>query len=122
MNWLYMTGFAFSSPTSFYKYNGYTVPIYEKKNNDRLPDYHRLDINAEFQINKKPRRYSHKIRLTFFNLYNRTNPIAINFNKTLYPNGELVVPGNLFPAPELFATQKYLFGIVPAINYTFTFK
>ena len=122
MNWLYMTGFAFSSPTSFYKYNGYTVPIYEKKNNDRLPDYHRLDINAEFQINKKPRRYSHKIRLTFFNLYNRTNPIAINFNKTLYPNGEPVVPGNLFPAPELYATQKYLFGIVPSINYTFTFK
>ncbi len=122
MNWLYMTGFAFSSPTSFYQYNGYTVPIYEKKNNDRLPDYHRLDINAEFQINKRPRRYSHKIKLTFFNLYNRTNPIAVNFNKTLNPSGEPVIPGNQFPAPELFATQKYLFGIVPAINYTFTIK
>jgi hypothetical protein len=122
LNWIYMTGFAFSSPTSFYKYNGYSVPIYEKKNNDRLPDYHRLDISTEFQLNRRPRRYSHKIRLTLFNLYNRTNPIAINFNKTLYPNGEPVVPGKVYPSPELFATQKYLYGLVPAINYIFTFK
>jgi hypothetical protein len=122
MNWLYMTGFAFSSPTSFYQYNGYTVPIYEKKNNDRLPDYHRLDINTEIRLNKRPRRYSHRIRFTLFNLYNRTNPIAVNFNKTLNPNGDPVVPGNLYPAPELFATQKYLYGLVPSINYTFTFQ
>jgi outer membrane receptor for ferrienterochelin and colicin len=122
MNWIYMTGFAFSSPTSFYKYNGYSVPIYEKKNNDRLPEYHRLDISTEFQLNKKPRRYSHKLRLTLFNLYNRTNPIAINFNKTLNPNGDPVVPGKVYPQPELFATQKYLYGIVPAINYIFTIK
>jgi hypothetical protein len=117
-----MTGYAFSSPTSFYKYNGYSVPIYDKKNNDRLPDYHRLDVNAEFRINKRPRRYSHKIRLTLFNLYNRTNPIAINFNKTLYPNGEPVVPGQVYPPQELYATQKYLYGMVPSINYIFTIK
>ena len=117
-----MTGSAFSSPTSFYQYNGYTVPIYETKNNDRLPDYHRLDVSAEFRINKQPRRYSHKLRLTLFNLYNRTNPMAINFNKTLNPNGDPVVPGQVYPAPELFSTQMYLYGLVPAINYTFTFK
>jgi hypothetical protein len=122
MNWLYMTGYAFSSPTGFYNYNGYSVPIYEKKNNDRLPDYHRLDVSAEFRINKRPHRYSHRIRLTVFNLYNRTNPIAINFNKTLYPNGDPVVPGQVYPPQELFATQKYLYGMVPAINYIFTFK
>ena len=119
MNWLYTTGLAFSSPTSFYKYNGYTVPIYDKKNNDRLPDYHRLDVSAEFQINKRPRRYSHKIRLTLFNLYNRTNPMAVNFNKTLYPNGEPVVPGQVYPPKELYATQMYLYGLVPSINYIF---
>jgi outer membrane receptor for ferrienterochelin and colicin len=122
LNWIYMTGFAFSSPTSFYQYNGYTVPIYENKNNDRLPDYHRLDVSAEFRINKKPRRYSHKLRLTLFNLYNRTNPIAINFNKTLNPKGDPVVPGTVYPVPELFATQMYIYGLVPAINYIFTFK
>ncbi len=122
LSWLYMTGSAFSSPTSFYRYNGYTVPIYGRKNNDRLPDYHRLDFSTEFQINRKPRRFSHKIRLTIFNLYDRINPIAINFNKTLYPNGDPVVPGDLYPPPELFATQKYLYGIIPAINYIFTFK
>ncbi len=122
MNWLYMTGFAFSSPTSFYRYNGYTVPIYEKKNNDRLPDYHRLDINTEIQLNKKPRRFSHKLRFTIFNLYNRTNPIAVNFNKTLNPNGDPVVPGDLYLPPELFPSQRYIYGIVPAINYVFTIK
>jgi hypothetical protein len=45
-NWFYMTGSAFTSPTGFMQYNGYVVPIYGVKNNDRYPDYHRLDISV----------------------------------------------------------------------------
>lgn len=41
-NWIYMTGSAFSSPVGFYYYYGRSVPLYADKNNDRLPDYHRL--------------------------------------------------------------------------------
>jgi len=65
-NWIYMTGSAFSSPTGFYYYNGYAVPVYEKKNNDRLPDYHRLDVSTEIQLNKPEAKYEHK--LIFYHL------------------------------------------------------
>ena len=121
MNWLYMTGSAFSSPTGFYQYNGYTVPIYEKKNNDRLPDYHRLDLSTEIQLNKPKARYQHTLVFTVFNLYARKNPISVNFNKVLNPKGEPIVPGNLFTPPELVPSMMYLFGIVPAVTYSFTF-
>ena len=121
-NWIYMTGSAFSSPTAFYSYNGYTVPLYEKKNNDRLPDYHRLDISTEIQLNKRDNRYSHSLRFTIYNLYSHKNPFAVNFNKTLNYKGDPVVPGDLYLPPELVPTQMYLFKWVPAVSYSFRIK
>jgi len=121
MNWIYMTGSAFSSPTSFYYYNGYAVPIYEKKNNDRLPDYHRLDLSTEIQLNKAAARYQHKLVFTLYNLYGRKNPISVNFNKTLNQNGHPIIPGELSSPPELVPSMIYLFSFVPAVSYSFTF-
>jgi hypothetical protein len=121
MNWLYMTGSAFSSPTSFYYYNGYAVPIYEKKNNDRLPDYHRLDISTEIQLSKPSRRYQQKLVMSIFNLYGRKNPISVNFNKTLTPKDEPIVPGDLSTPPVLVPSMIYLFSVVPSLTYSFTF-
>ena len=43
-NWIYLTGAAITTPIGFYYNNGYSVPLYGAKNNDRLPDYHRLDL------------------------------------------------------------------------------
>jgi hypothetical protein len=121
-NWIYMTGSTFSSPTAFYRYNGYTVPIYGKKNNDRLPDYHRLDLSTEIQLNKRERRYEHSLRFSIYNLYGRKNPFAVNFNKTLNPGGTPVVPGNLYLPPELVPSQMYLFQMVPSVSYSFKIK
>ena len=120
-NWIYMTGSAFSSPTGFYLYNGYTVPIYEKKNNDRFPDYHRLDLSTEIQLNKPTSRYRQKLVFTLYNLYARKNPISVNFNKTLNANGVPIIPGDLSTQPELVPSIIYLFGFVPAVSYSFTF-
>jgi len=121
-NWIYMTGSAFSSPTAFYRYNGYTVPLYGSKNNDRLPDYHRLDLSTELQLNKRERRFSHSLRFTLYNLYSRKNPFAVNFNKTLNYNGNPVVPGDLYLPAEIVPSQMYLFRLVPAISYSFRIK
>ena len=116
-----MTGSTFSSPTGFYYYNGYAVPVYEKKNNDRLPDYHRLDVSTEIQLNKPGAKYEHKLIFTIYNLYSRKNPISVNFNKTLNPSGEPIVPGNLYTPPELVPSMLFLFELVPAISYSFKF-
>jgi hypothetical protein len=120
-NWTYMTGSTFSSPTSFYYYNGYPVPIYEEKNNDRLPDYHRMDVSTEIQLNKPGARYEHKLVFTIYNLYSRKNPISVNFNKTLDHKGNPIVPGDLSSPPDLYASMIYLFEWVPAVSYSFRF-
>ena len=121
INWIYMTGSAFSSPVSFYYYNGHSVALYTNKNNDRLPDYHRLDLSMLFDLNKNDDRFDHNLVLSICNLYNRKNPIAVNFNKTESDDGEIVVPSNIYTPPQLFPTHTYLFGIMPSVTYNFKF-
>ena len=120
-NWIFMTGSAFSSPASFYYYNGHSVALYTDKNNDRLPEYHRLDLAMMFDLNKNDDRFDHNLVLSVWNLYNRKNPIAINFTKTENDDGEIVIPSNINSTPQLFPTQMYLFGIMPSITYNFKF-
>ncbi|MCD4696505.1 MAG: TonB-dependent receptor [Bacteroidales bacterium] len=118
-NWIYYTGSAITTPIGFYQYNGYTVPLYGDKNNDRLPDYHRLDVALAWQLNKPERKFQHSLTFAIYNFYNKHNPVSINFNKIESGNGNFVVPENLFGTSEVLSTQKYLLGIMPSITYKF---
>ncbi|MFW5886375.1 MAG: carboxypeptidase-like regulatory domain-containing protein [Bacteroidota bacterium] len=118
-NWVYATGAAFSSPTGFYYYQGRTVPIYGEKNNDRLPDYHRLDMAAKLQLNKKEKRFSHSLSFGLFNVYGHKNPFKINFNKIQDENGQIVVPSNFYNYPKVINTSISLLGTIPSITYVF---
>jgi hypothetical protein len=118
-NWVYYTGSAITTPISFYQYDGYTVPIYGDKNNDRLPDYHRLDIALSWRLNKLEKKFQHNLTFAIYNFYNRHNPVSINFNKVETRDGKFVVPANLFGTSDLLMTQKYLLGIMPSITYKF---
>ena len=123
LNWVYSSGMRFSSPAGFYYYRGYSVPIYTDKNNDKLPDYHRLDISANLQLNKKKNaRFQHSILFVVFNLYNRQNAVAINFNKIEADNGKFYVPSNFVYDNEIVATEKSLSGIFPSITYSLKFR
>jgi hypothetical protein len=121
INWLYNTGTWTTVPTSFYYYNGYSVPIYSQRNNARLPDYHRMDVSLTYQLNKPGKAFKHSINLSIFNLYNRVNPIYLNFNKTIDETGKIVVPSNLQSPQTLYPTQMYMYGIVPSLTYYFSF-
>jgi hypothetical protein len=120
-NFIYMTGVPFSTPTGFYYYDKHQVPIYAARNNDRLPDYHRLDVALNWHLSKAEHRYQHELIFSVYNLYNRINPVALHFNKTMDANGNFVVPVDYYSNPELFSTQYYLYGIVPSISYHFNF-
>ncbi len=120
-NWIYLTGGAMTSPVGFYYNNGTSVPIYSEKNNDRLPDYHRLDLSATFVFNKPGNRYHHSLAVTFYNAYGRLNPFSVNFNKMMNDNGDFVVPSNLNGSYELVPTSISVAGIIPSINYQFRF-
>jgi hypothetical protein len=120
-HWMYLAGSPFTSPTGFYYVNGYTVPIYGEKNNDRYPDYHRLDLSVSFALSKPEKRFQHNLMLTIYNAYGRHNPFAVNFNKMMDDNGNIVVPANLEGDVELIPTSISVAGAIPSLNYTFRF-
>ncbi|RLD76963.1 MAG: hypothetical protein DRJ07_15425, partial [Bacteroidetes bacterium] len=123
MNWVYSSGVRFSSPTGFYYYQGYNVPIYTKKNNSKLPEYHRMDISANFRLNKNTRnKYKHHIVLSLYNLYGRENPISVNFNKIETGQESFVIPSDIISESQIVPTAIYLFGVVPSLTYRFKFK
>ena len=120
-NWTYYTGSPFSSPTGFFQYNGLEAPIYDQKNNDRLPDYHRLDASATFRLNKNlDNRFTHDLSFSIFNLYGRKNSLFINYNKTETETGDFVISSNLVDT-ERTASQYYLFQFTPSVTYNFRF-
>jgi TonB dependent receptor-like, beta-barrel/CarboxypepD_reg-like domain/TonB-dependent Receptor Plug Domain len=119
-NWVYTSGAAFTSPTSFYEYNGYTVPVYKSRNNDRLPDYHRLDFAMSYRFNKKEQRFNHGINFSILNVYNHKNPIHLYFNKHYNVFGNIAIPGNQY-ANDLIITQSYLYTFLPSISYYLKF-
>jgi hypothetical protein len=120
-NWIFLSGAAISTPVSFYEYNGYTVPIYGEKNNDRLPNYHRLDLSVSFRINKIESRYKHSLILNLYNAYGRTNPFSISFNRIEDKNGNYVVPADHNTQNELVPTTLSVSQIIPSLNYQFKF-
>lgn len=119
--WVYYSGSAITTPVGFYYYNDNLVPVYGDRNNDRLPDYHRLDWSISYQLSKASWKYQHSISLGIYNLYNRHNPTSINFNKVETQDGHIVVPANLYGTHEILSTQKYMTGIMPSLTYKFKF-
>ena len=119
LNWNYSTGAPFTSPISFYSFNGQEVPLYGQKNNDRLPDYHRLDVSATLRLNKNPeKKFHHSLTFSVYNLYGRKNALFINYNKTEVSAGNFSVPSNLLDSYRV-TSQYYLFSVVPSISYNF---
>ena len=120
-NWIFMTGGAITSPVGFYALNGNTVPVYGEKNNDRLPDYHRLDLSATYNFSKPGNRFRHCLVVTIYNVYGRFNPFSVSYNKIMNDNGEFVVPSNMSGSYERIPTTISVAGMIPSINYQFRF-
>lgn len=116
-SWNYASGATFTSPASFYYYQNRQVPYYDQRNNDRLPDYHRLDLNARWQINQREQAFKHYIEVCIFNAYNHHNPISVNFNKTTTDDGSLIIPSDYSQPVSIQPSVVYLFGIMPSIAY-----
>ena len=120
-NWLYCSGSPITTPTGFYYYKGYQVPFYDSRNNDRLPDYHRLDLSTEIKLNRQGSSYEHSLKIALYNAYGRKNPFTINFNKIIEDSGALTVPADRSELPELQSSMMYVHGIMPSISYQFKF-
>jgi len=104
--WVFSTGNAMTLGLQNYKpLGGYEVDYLtylESRNNYRMPNYHRLDLSANF--NRKFKRGERTINLSVYNAYNRQNPYM------LYQNGS---------GTKL--KQLSVFQLIPSIAYTYKF-
>ena len=115
-NWVYSTGNAFTLPQETYTYEDFVVPIYGKKNEDRIPDYHRLDLsltlNHKEKANKKNRG---NWVFSVYNAYGRLNALTVFV-------GPKMSDVNIVAEPDNIVYQKLaLFSVVPSITYNFKF-
>ncbi|MDT0649585.1 TonB-dependent receptor [Autumnicola edwardsiae] len=108
-NFVFQTGLATTYPTGNYKYMNITVPVYSKRNSNRLPAYHRMDLSATYTPNKKGNKtYESSWNFGIYNIYNRKNAYSISFRQNL-------------DTQRNEAVRLSLFGIIPSITYNFKF-
>lgn len=109
-NWVYTSGIAVTLPTGKYEANGQTVFLYDGRNQERFPAYHRLDVSATYEPGKhKERKYKSSWVFSLYNAYGRANAFAINFRDK---KGD---------ATQTEAVQTTLFTFVPGVTWNFKF-
>ena len=104
-SWVYYTGDAVSFPAGSYFIDGQVAAYYTERNGYRMPDYHRMDLSANW-YGKNPNSY---INLSIYNAYNRKNAYTIDFRASEENPGTTE------------AVKTWLFGIVPSISWNFEF-
>jgi hypothetical protein len=108
-NFIYQTGQPTNYPVGKFEFQGLTVPFYGLRNEERLPDYHRIDIAATLTPKKNiGRSWQAEWIFSIYNLYSRRNAASVNFRR----NQDTGVNE---------AIRTSIFGIVPAVTYNFKF-
>ncbi|MEA1786950.1 TonB-dependent receptor [Arenibacter sp. GZD96] len=108
-NFVYQTGQPTNFPIGQFDFQGITTPFFGLRNQQRLPDFHRIDVSASLKPTKnKNRKMQAEWVFSIYNLYNRKNAASINFRRNQETG-----------ANEALRTS--IFGIIPAVTYNFKF-
>lgn len=108
-NFIFQTGQPATFPNGQYQYSGLTIPSYNNRNSDRLPNYHRIDIAANYTPKpNKNKGWQNYWTFSIYNLYNRYNAASISFDQNR--NSGINE-----------ATKLSIFGIIPSVSYNFKF-
>ena len=109
-SFVYATGIPTNYPISKYVYEGITIPHYAGRNQERLPDYHRLDVAATLRPrNNKDRDWNAEWVFSIYNVYNRKNASSLYFRESR--DDENMTE----------AVQLSIFPIIPSVSYNFKF-
>lgn len=84
---------------------------YGPRNGYRMISYHRLDLSATLNVQKK-KKWESSWNFSIFNVYSRMNPYFIYFSNSVDPET------NQF---KIQAKQVSLFPIIPSVTYNFKF-
>lgn len=85
----------------------------ERKNNVRMPAYHRLDLNVHYEW-QKGERFKHHLNVGVYNAYNRNNPLYYDIRRFLVNQ-----QGVLFTSYQFVEVQ--LAPILPILSYQLSF-
>jgi TonB dependent receptor/CarboxypepD_reg-like domain/TonB-dependent Receptor Plug Domain len=106
--WVYYTGNAVTFPSGKYNIDGSTILLYTERNGYRMPAYHRLDLSATYESQRKG-AYQSSWNIGLYNAYGRENAYQITFKDD---------PKD---ATRTQATQTSLFKWIPSVTYNFKF-
>lgn len=109
---VYATGSCFTMPTGMYMMGGNVVKEYGKYNGSRLPDYHRLDLSANYWFFKRKDKES-GLNFSIYNVYKRSNPlyIFIMAKPSTSTENQIIIQKK----------KKRLYDIIPSVSWTFRF-
>lgn len=107
-NFVLQTGRPVNFPVGQFEFQDLNIPVFEGRNLNRLPTFHRLDLSATYTPKKKNRKWTSSWNFGIYNVYNRRNAASLNFeqNSTTGQNE---------------AVRFSIFGIVPSVSYNFKF-
>ena len=110
-NFAYMTGRPITYPNARYEWQGFVGASYDNRNGARIPDYHRLDLSATYDMDvDKSRRWKSSLSFGLYNVYSRRNAFSVFFRQ----NAE---------DPSITEAVRYsvLGSMIPSVTYNFTF-
>lgn len=105
-SWNYHSGNRMTVPTHIYNPGEVFDRIYTSPNNVKLPDYHRLDLGANFRkVSKKG--LEHVWNIGIYNAYCRKNVVFVAVEER--------------EDKSLYGTGRAIFPIIPSFSYTLKF-
>ncbi|WP_238531572.1 TonB-dependent receptor plug domain-containing protein [Nitritalea halalkaliphila] len=122
VNFIYTTGQAVTFPIGAYIVDNQRVPLFsDLRNEDRFPDYHRLDFSINYKVPDRGRKWRSSWNFSMYNAYGRRNPFSYQFTEIV--NDDL----NFAGSPDEIVSRRpaivmtYLFTFLPALSYNFEF-
>lgn len=109
-DWVFYSGAPTTFPSGRFVYGGTYSSIYASRNEDSLPNYHRMDLSLTFKSKRRAegKPWGSEWNISVYNVYARHNAWSVAF---LY-NMEKEKPQ---------AMKVYLFTIIPSVSYNVYF-
>ena len=108
--WVFYSGSPTTYPVGRFNYMDRWIPVYSSRNEDRLPDYHRMDVSLTYRSKRRVagKRWSTEWNLSVYNAYSRHNAWSIAF--TYSKKDE-----------EAQSAKIYLFTAIPSLSCNIQF-
>ena len=109
-DWVFYSGAPTTFPAGRFVYGGSYSSIYSSRNDDSMPNYHRMDLSVTYKTKRRAenKRWGSELNLSLYNAYSRHNAWSLAF---FYDEEE--------SRPQ--AVKVYLFKIIPSVSYNVYF-